>query len=105
MENSDLLWQMNKNLEEISAKIDILISLYEFSQKKDIDAYKEKILGRSEIKREIYDLCNGSITVREITKKLNKSMPHISQLLSQLEKGKLIKAKLVGRNKYYIRIV
>ena len=105
MESSELLWQINSNLEEISAKLDILISLYELGQKQDIDKYKEKILGRSQVKRDIYDLCDGSLTVREIAKKLNKSMPHVSKLLSELEDGKIIRAKLIGRKKYCIRVV
>lgn len=105
MENTDLLWEINKNLAEISTKIDILISLYEFSQKHELENYKENVLGRSTIKREIYNLCDGTKTVTDIAQRLEKSMPHISMMLSELEESKLIKANVSGRKKYFIRIV
>ena len=104
-ESMRLLWQINKNLEEISSKIDKLISLYEFAQKHELERFKEKVLGRSRIRREIYGLCDGTKTVREIAQRVGKSMPHVSMVLTTLEEAKLVKPKEVGRKKYYVRIV
>ena len=104
-ENMRLLWEINKNLEEISSKIDKLVSMYEFTQKHELENFREKILGRSKIRREIYGLCDGTKTVQEIAARTGKTMPHVSRMLTELEKAKLIKAKELGRKKYYIRVV
>lgn len=101
----ELLWQINKNLEEISVKIDRLISFFEFSQKQQLMDFKEKALGRSEVRREIYGLCDGTKTVQDIAKRVGKSVPHISQELSILEEAGLIVAREAGRKRYYMRVV
>lgn len=104
-ENIELLWRINKNLEEISSKIDRLISVYEFSRKHDLERNKDRVLGKSKIRREIYSLCDGTKTVQEIARRVDKSMPQVSKELTVLEEAKLVKPNTVGRRKYYVRMV
>jgi len=104
-ESTNMLWQIGKSLEEISSKLDRLIYLHEFTQKHELERFKEKILGNSEIRREIYGLCDGTKSVRQIAQRVGKSMPHVSQVLTKLEEAKLVRPKGVGRKKYYIRTV
>ena len=101
----EMLWKINKNLEEISSKIDKLISMYEFTQRHEIERFKDKVLGRSKVRREIYSLCDGNKTVQEIAQRVGKSMPHVSKELTVLEEAKLVKPREVGRKKYYVRLV
>ena len=104
-ENMELLWNINKNVEEISAKIDRLISLYEFAQKHDLEKFKEEVLGRSKIRGAIYGLCDGTKTVNEISRSIGKSLPHTSKELTVLEDAGLIRSRDIGRKKYYVRVV
>lgn len=102
-EDTRLLWRINKNLEEISYKLDRLISMYEFSQKHELERLKQEVLGRSKIRREVYDLCDGTKTVRDIARRTEKSIQQVSMVLSTLEEAGLVKSRKVGRKKYYIR--
>lgn len=101
----DLLWQINKNLEEISAKLDRAISLLTLTQKREIEEFKDKIIGRSSIRKEIYDLCDGTKTVQEIAKMVGKSIPHVSNILSILAQAGLVISKDMGRKRYYERAI
>jgi len=104
-EDTRLLWRINKNLEEISYKLDRLISMYEFSQQHELERLKQEELGRSTIRREVYDLCDGTKTVRDIARRTEKSIQQVSMVLSTLEEAGLVKSRKVGRKKYYIRIL
>jgi len=104
-EDMELLWQINKNLEEISSKMDMLIFLYKFSQERELQRFKEKALGRSKIRKAIYSMCDGTKTVHEIAQRARKSIQHTSMILKTLEEAGLIESKDVGRKKYYIRMV
>ncbi|MBU7036701.1 MAG: winged helix-turn-helix transcriptional regulator [Theionarchaea archaeon] len=103
-EDIEVLWQINKNLEEISIKIDQLISLYRFVQEHELECFREKVLGKSKIRREIYGMCDGTKTVQEIARRANRSIQHVSMILKTLERGRLIESREVGKKKYYIRI-
>jgi hypothetical protein len=102
-EEKTILWQMNNNLEEISAKLDKLVSLFEISRKQELEEFKKKKLGKSQIKKQVYELCDGTRTVNDIARFVDKSIQHISIILSDLEKAGLVVSKTVGRRKYYIR--
>lgn len=101
----ELLWQINKNLEEISAKFDKVISLLEFSKKRELEKFKEEVIGRSMIRKEIYNLCDGTKTVQDLAERLEKSLPHISKELATLEQAGLLMVKEVGRKRYYEKVI
>lgn len=97
---SDLQWNMHKTLEEISGKLDTLISLIKLGQKRELTSLKEQILGSSKVRREIYRLCDGEKTLNEISKIANQKLPNISREISYLEATGLITVKRIGQNKY-----
>ena len=66
---------------------------------------KDQILGRSELRRKIYESCDGAKTVREIAQEVGKSLPHVSMEISHLEVSGLIKARRIGKNKYYEKVI
>ena len=104
-ESENLQWRILKVLEEISGKLDRLISLNEFALAGQTASMKEQILARSELRKEVYDLCNGKRTVSDIAKTLSKSMASISQILSKLEEARLVKVRRVGKKKYYEKVI
>jgi DNA-binding transcriptional ArsR family regulator len=101
----ELLWRIFKTLDDISGKIDRMITILEFSQKQELESRIREAIGKSEIRKEIYDLSDGTKSVGEIARILGKSVPHISMQISELEKTGIIKPKKIGKEKYYQRIL
>jgi DNA-binding transcriptional ArsR family regulator len=104
-EKEELLWRILKTLDDISGKIDRMISILEFSQKRELESRIKEAMGKSEIRKEIYELCDGTRSVREIARILGKSVPHVSIQISELEKTGIVKAKRVGKEKYYQKVL
>jgi len=101
----ELQWNIVKALEEISTKLDRVISLLEFSLRRESQTQIAKVLGRSELRREIYSLCDGKKTVKQIAQILEKSMPNISMQITGLEKAGIVKSRRVGKEKYYLKVI
>lgn len=104
-ESENLQWRILKVLEDISGKLDRLISLNEFALMGQTASVKEQIFARSELSREVYDLCNGKRAVSNIAKALGRSMASISQILSRLEKTGLVSVRRVGKKRYYEKAI
>jgi DNA-binding transcriptional ArsR family regulator len=104
-QKEELLWRILKTLEDISGKIDRLASILEFSQRRELESHIQEVIGKSEVRRDIYGLCDGTRNVREIARILGKSMPHISIQIAELEKAGIVKAKRIGKEKYYQKIL
>jgi len=104
-QKEELLWRILKTLEDISGKIDRLASILEFSQRRELESHIQEVLGKSEVRREIYDLCDGTKSVGEIADILRKSVPHVSIQIAELEKAGIVKARRVGKEKYYQKVL
>ena len=104
-QREEMLWRILKTLDDISGKIDRMISILEFSQKRELESHIKKAIGTSEVRKEIYDLCDGTRSVREIARILGKSVPHVSIQIAELEKTGVVKARRVGKEKYYQRVL
>jgi len=98
--DTDVQWQMLQTLNDISGKLDNLITLIQLGQKKELTMLKDQVLGRSEVRRKIYNLCTGELTLNEIAKKLNQKLPNISKEISFLEESSLIIIKKSGSTKF-----
>jgi len=104
-EKKELLWRILKTLEDISGKIDRLASILEFSQRRELESFVKEAIGKSEVRREIYELCDGTRSVRTIARILGKSVPHVSIQIAELEKAGVVKARRVGKEKYYQKVL
>jgi|GEM_PF-2223959 len=104
-EERELAWRTAKSLEEISAKLDRVILLLELAQKGALESHVKEVLGRSRVRRQIFDLCDGKRTVRQIAHAAGKSIQHVSLEISEMEKSGIIKANRVGRERYYVRTI
>lgn len=89
-------------LEEITSKMDTLISLMKISQKQTVQLVMK---GLSSLEQDIYSLCDGTRTVSEISETLGKSIQVISSYLNKLEKEGLVFSKKKGKQKYYERVI
>lgn len=105
MQDEEINWKILRTLEEISGKIDKMILLSQLSQKKELTLLKDQILGRSQIRRQIYDCCDGELTMNEIAKKIGQKLPNVSKEITLLEESGLVTIKKSGTNKFPQRII
>jgi len=90
-------------LQEISDKLNDVISLLKLGQKATIETSKSRLLA-SELRSKIYNLCDGKHTVSQISVELGKPQPLVSRYLKDLEDGGLIKADRKGNKMFYVKL-
>jgi len=88
-------------LEKISSRLDSLLSILRIVFQDQIEKAKERSFARSEIKKSIYDLCDGKHTVDDMSKKIGKEPAYIRVYLSTLIQEGLV----VKKEGYYQAIV
>lgn len=91
-------------LQEISNKLNDVISLLKLGQKATIETSKSRLLA-SELRSKIYNLCDGKHTVSQISAELGKPQPLVSRYLKDLEEGGLIKVDRKGTKMFYVKLV
>lgn len=101
----DVNWKILTTLEEISYKLDRLIDLKQISLKEQTTLLKSKTLGKSDLRKQVYDLCDGNRSVGQLAEVLAKSIVRVSQELAILEEAGLVKSKKIGKEKYYEKLV
>ncbi len=92
---------LSELLKEISMKLDALLAVMKIAFRDSIETAKERALARSEIKKSIYDLCDGRNTVDNIAEELNKTPAYIRVYLATLEEEGLV----VRKGDTYLAIV
>jgi len=99
-EDNDIQWRVLQTLQDISGKLDSLILIQKTSEKKELVLQKDKVLGKSKIRKQIYDLCNGELTMNEIAKKVNQKLPNVSVQINFLKNSGLVEIKPSGSKKF-----
>jgi hypothetical protein len=80
-------------LAEISAKLDMLLAIMKIAFSGEIESAKERAFARSDMKKAIYDLCDGRTTVDEIARQVKKDPAYVRVYLSTLEEEGLVVKK------------
>lgn len=80
-------------LREISSKLDALLAVMRITFRENIEAAKERSFARSDIKKSIYELCDGERTVDEIARRLGKSREYVRVYLVTLEEEGIVVRK------------
>lgn len=88
-QEADLL----REIREISKKLDAMLSIMKIAFADNIEAVKERSLSRSEIKKKIYELCDGRHIVNDIAGELRKSTMYVRVYLATLEEEGLVLKK------------
>jgi len=104
-EDSDVQWQILQTLQDISGKLDSLIFIQKVAEKKELAFMKDQVLGKSKIRRQIYDLCTGEFTMNEIATKINQKLPNVSVEINFLDESGLIIIKKSGSKKFPEKII
>lgn len=100
MSNEELQWQILQTLQDISGKLDSLILIQKTSDRKELILQKDLVLGKSKIRKQIYDLCNGELTINEIAIKIDQKLPNVSSEINFLKNSGLIEIKKSGSKKF-----
>jgi DNA-binding transcriptional ArsR family regulator len=79
-----------------------ILSVLKLSNSKAIRQEKEEIL-KNEIKRKIYELCDGKHTVNDIALELKVTQPNVSYHLSSLLESGLVLYDELGGKRYYFK--
>lgn len=88
-------------LKEISTKLDAVLALMRIAFRENIEAAKERAFARSDIKKSIYEMCDGRNTVSDMAKQLDKEPAYIRVYLATLQEEGLV----VRKNDTYEAVV
>ena len=84
MSKDDAIYKIQRDLEELKSIIVIL-------NQEELEKKKNKLLPKNSIKKQIYDLCDGSKTNSELAELIGKSNEYVGSYLSRLRREGLIR--------------
>ncbi|QQG40135.1 MAG: helix-turn-helix transcriptional regulator [Candidatus Aenigmatarchaeota archaeon] len=91
-------------LYKIQDRLQELVELSTVVNAEVLEASKQRMLGKSTLRKKIYELCNGKRSVGQIAAETSKSIQQISQNVALLQNAGLIReARGGGKEKYYVR--
>jgi len=90
-------------LHRIEDRLQEIAELLRVGYKDVIEAQQKKALAGSPLRKRIYDLCNGTNSVRGIANLVEKSIAQVSQNIAILQDAGLIKEERRGKEKYYVK--
>jgi DNA-binding transcriptional ArsR family regulator len=91
-------------LHRIEDRLQEIAELLKVGYKDAIEAEQRKVLAGSPLRKRIYDLCNGTNSVRGIANLVKKSIAQVSQNIAILQDAGLIKEERRGKEKYYAKV-
>lgn len=90
-------------LHRIEDRLQEIADLLKVGYKDVIEAEQRKVLKGSTLRKRIYDLCNGTNSVRGIANLVQKSIAQVSQNIALLQDAGLIREERRGKEKYYVK--
>ena len=93
---------MASNDSESQKLLQKILSVLKLVNAESIEKAKKEIL-KSDMKKKIYDLCDGKHTVSDIAVELSTTQPNVSQHLSGLTESGLVLYDEKGGKKFYFK--
>lgn len=90
-------------LHRIEDRLQEIAELLKVGYKDVIEAEQKKVLKGSPLRKKIYDLCNGTNSVRGIATLVKKSIAQVSQNIAILQDAGLIREERRGKEKFYVK--
>lgn len=90
-------------LHNIEDKLQELLEIQRMVNKENIEAAQDRVLSGSPLRKQIFELCNGSLSVSEIAKATGKSLQQISNNIAVLQNVGLIREIREGKKKFYLK--
>ena len=91
-----------ERLDAIERDFQRFLSMFKAINAKELTQTKDTLL-EQEIRRKIYDLCDGKHTVNEIAEKFEETRQNITYHLGVLNSAGLVAFKEDGRERYYYK--
>jgi DNA-binding transcriptional ArsR family regulator len=91
-------------LHRIEDRLQQMVEILRISHKENIDSVQKKVLTGSTLRKNIYDLCDGTRSVGEIARMLGKSIQQISNNIATLQGAGLIREVRKGKEKCYTKV-
>lgn len=88
--------KMNNLLDEICFMLEVLVALA-------IPPSKPGAFGLTGEQKDVYDLCDATMSVDEITRKIGKPGSQVRKTLTRLRRKGLVATVARGKNAYYFR--
>ena len=93
-----------KYLEKISTDLEELKSIIILLNQEALQIKKQELLREGSVKKQIYELCDGSNTTSQMASKLSKSNEYIGSYLSRLRREGLIRKTEKNGEAYHEQI-
>jgi DNA-binding transcriptional ArsR family regulator len=90
-------------LHRIEDRLQEITEVLKVGYKDAIETQQKKVLKGSPLRKRIYDLCDGTNSVRAIASLVKKSIQQVSNNITILENAGLIREERRGKEKYYFR--
>jgi DNA-binding transcriptional ArsR family regulator len=87
---------------ETKRLLEKILSVLKLANNKAIQQEKESIL-KNEMKKKIYELCDGKHTVNDIANELKTTQPNVSYHLASLLESGLVLFDDLGGKRYYFK--
>lgn len=100
--SDDFKKQVLERLEAIEKDFQRFLSMFKALNAKELTQTKDTLL-EHELRRKIYDLCDGKLTVNEIAEKFKETRQNITYHLGVLNTAGLVSFKEEGRERYYYK--
>lgn len=97
MNKDDAIYKIQRDLEELKSIIVIL-------NQEELEKKKDKLLPKNSIKKQVYDLCDGSKTISELARSIGKSNEYTGSYLSRLRREGLIRKTKINDEIYHEQI-
>ena len=91
------IYKIQSDLEELKSIIVIL-------NQEELEKKKDKLLPKNSIKKQVYDLCDGSKTISELARSIGKSNEYTGSYLSRLRREGLIRKIKINDEIYHEQI-
>lgn len=101
-EKSRFQKEVSKRLESLDANLKLWLNLFKLVNAEKIEEMKQKIL-KHDLRRQIYELCDGTLTVGQMAEKIGKKPPHVTYHLNILTSAGLLSYRVEGREKHYFK--
>lgn len=95
---------IEKMLQDIKNSLDEIKSLIKLMHQDKLQELKKKLLKEGTIKLQIYELCDGTRTLKDIAEKVQKSPDYVSSYLTILKREGLIKTVERDGKQFYEQI-
>ncbi|MHA1828348.1 MAG: ArsR/SmtB family transcription factor [Candidatus Heimdallarchaeaceae archaeon] len=99
-ENND--HEILRRLDAIEQDFQRFLSMFKALNFKELNQTKDELL-KHELRKKIYDLCEGKLTVNEIAAKFSETRQNVTYHLGILNSAGLVAFREVGRERYYYK--